>query len=193
MQSVTQEQLSAAVKMPSDFGYSGDLPIGVTWSLGPVVLTRDSSALERANSESVRAAFTEKFGEEGEENGWVVSRCAHWAVGWVEHLSFRAIDDNSGPTEQFIEMLRLNAEVEENVVLDEDLLCKLEWEDTIEYLEWNASRFVKESAPDDWVEMLAHEVSGKLVHDSSGPYVEEADIISGLRKLELLDTSEEEE
>lgn len=193
MQSITQEQLNAAVKMPTDFGYSGDLPIGDTWSLGPVIETRDSGPLERANSKSVREAFKELFGEEGEENGWVVSKCSHWAVGWVEHLSFRAIDDNGGPTEQFIEMARLNAEVEENIVLDEELLCQLEWEDTIEYLEWHAARFVKEDAPDDWVEMLAREVSGKLIHESSGPYVEDGDIKDGLRKLNLLDTTDEEE
>lgn len=193
MQSITQEQISAAVKMPSDFGYSGDLPIGDTWSLGPVILTRDSGPLEKANSQSVKEAFRQLFGDEGEENGWEVTTCNHWAVGWVEHLSFKAIDENGGPTAQFVEMLRLNAEVEENVVLDEDLLCEIEWAETIEYLEWNASRYVREDAPDDWVELLAREVSSQVVHESSGPYVSDEDIKAGLRKLEFLDTSDEEE
>ena len=90
-------------------------------------------------------------------------------------------------------MLRLNAEVEENCVLDEDLLCEIEWEATIEYLEWNAARFVREYAPDDWVELLAREVGSQVVHESSGPYVRDEDIKAALRSLDLLDTSDEEE
>ena len=193
MQSITQEEISEAIRRPSDFGYFGDLPIGDTWSLGPVILTRDSGPLEKANSQSVRDAFRQLFGEEGEEQGWEVTRCNHWAVGWVEHLSFKAIDENGGPTAQFIEMLRLNAEVEENCVLDEDLLCEIEWEATIEYLEWNAARFVRENAPADWVELLAREVGSQVVHESSGPYVRDEDIKAALRSLDLLDTSDEEE
>ena len=129
-----------------------------------MILNRDSGPLERANAQSVRSVFTERFGEEGEDNGWVVTRCNHWAVGWVDHLSFKAIDDNGGPTAQFVEMLRLNAEVEENCVLDEDVLCQMEHEDLIEYLEWHATRFLSESAPDDcrWLETAEKEVVKKF-------------------------------
>jgi len=193
MQSINQEQISEAVRRPDDFGYFGDLPIGSTWSLGPVIETRDSGPLEKANARSVKESFKALFSEEGEEQGWEVTRCNHWAVGWVEHLSFRAIDDNGGPTAQFVEMLRLNAEIEENCVLDEELLCEIEWEATVEYLQWHAARFVKESAPDDWVELLAREISSEIIHESSGPYVRDEDIKAALRKLELLDTSDEEE
>lgn len=183
--------ISAALKPPSDFGYSGDLPIGTTWSLGPIIETRDSGPLERANSKSVQEAFRDRFGSECEENGWEVTRCSHWAVGWVEHLSFRAVDDNGIPTEQFIEMLRLNAEVEERCVLDEELLSQLEHEDLIEYLSWNASRFVKEGAPDDWADVLAAEVAGDALHESSGVWVRDEDIIAALRRLEWLEEEEE--
>lgn len=189
----TQTDIRDALQMPKDFGYSGDLPIGTTWSLGPVILHRDSGPLEKANCKSVRDTFEQLFGPEGEENGWEVTCCNHWAVGWVEHLSFKAIDDNGGPTAQFVEMLRLNAEVEENVVLDEELLSQIEWDETVEYLEWNASRFVTDEAPDDWPELLAREVSGQVVNESSGPWVSDEDIKAGLRKLNLLDTTDEEE
>jgi len=193
VQSINQEQISEAVRRPDDFGYFGDLPIGDTWSLGPVIETRDSGPLEKANARSVKESFKTLFGDEGVDQGWEVTRCNHWAVGWVEHLSFRAIDDNGGPTAQFVEMLRLNAEIEESCVLDEDLLCEIEWEATVEYLQWHAARFVKESAPDDWVELLAREISSEIIHESSGPYVRDEDIKAALRKLELLDTSDEEE
>ena len=193
MQSITEADIREAIKRPSDFGYYGDLPIGTTWSLGPMILNRDSGPLEQSNAAVVKKVFAELFGEEGEDNGWEVTRCNHWAVGWVEHLSFRAIDDAGVPTKQFIEMLRLNAEVEESVCLDEDDLCQREWEATIEYLEWTAARWVKEAAPDDWVEMLAREVASEVIHESSGPYVRDQDIKDALRKLELLDTSDEEE
>jgi len=187
----SQADVSEALRMPSDFGYHGDLPIGKTWSLGPMILNRDSGPLEQANAQSVRTAFTEAFGEESEDNGWTVTRCNHWAVGWVEHLSFKAIDENGGPSVQFVEMLRLNAEVEENVVLDEDLLCQLEHESLIEYLEWNATRWLSDSVPDDWPEVLAREVSAEVIHESGGVYIPETIIINALRKLEWLDEQED--
>lgn len=183
----TQTDISEALRIPSDFGYSGDLPIGESWSLGPMILNRDSGPLEQANAQSVRTAFTERFGAEGEDNGWVVTRCNHWAVGWVEHLSFRAIDGNGGPSEQFLEMLRLNAEVEENGVLDEELVSQMEHEALIEYLEWNATAFLIDSVPDDWPEILAREVWQDAVHESAGVWVPKQNIINALRKLEWLD------
>lgn len=42
-----------ALKIPSDFGYSGKLPIGETWSLGPVIRTRDSDLLEQSNADAL--------------------------------------------------------------------------------------------------------------------------------------------
>jgi hypothetical protein len=187
----TQTDITDALRMPSDFGYSGHLPIGETWSLGPMILNRDSGPLEQANSQSVREAFTAAFGDEGEENGWVVTRCNHWAVGWVDHLSFKAIDDNGSPSAQFVEMLRLNAEVEENTVLDEDLLCQLDHEAVIEYLEWNATRWLSECVPDDWPEVLAREVSAEVIHEGGGVYLPDNIIINALRKLEWLDEQED--
>jgi hypothetical protein len=43
------------------------------------------------------------------------------------------------------------------------------------------------------VELLAREISSEIIHESSGPYVRDEDIKAALRKLELLDTSDEEE
>ncbi len=46
---ITEKDIKDALAMPRDFGYSGHLPIGESWSLGPVVLTRDSDLLEESN------------------------------------------------------------------------------------------------------------------------------------------------
>jgi hypothetical protein len=191
MQTISEADIREAIKRPSDFGYYGDLPIGTTWSLGPMILNRDSGPLEQSNAAVVKKVFTELFGEEGEDNGWEVTRCNHWAVGWVEHLSFRAIDDAGVPTKQFIEMLRLNAEVEESVCLDEDDLCAREHEALIEYLEWNATRFLKESVPDDWPEVLAREVQNDVHNEASGPWVSDNDIKAALERLEWLEQEDE--
>ena len=86
MQTISEADIREAIKRPSDFGYYGDLPIGTTWSLGPMILNRDSGPLEQSNAAVVKKVFAELFGEGGEDNGWEVTRCNHWAVGWVEHL-----------------------------------------------------------------------------------------------------------
>ena len=188
----TQADIREALKRPSDFGYHGDLPIGETWSLGPMIENRDSGPLEKSNAAVVRAAFEELFGPECEDNGWEVTRCSHWAVGWVEHLSFLAIDDSGGPSAQFVEMARLTAEVEENVCLDEEDLCQREWDALIEYLEYVAVRFMKDGVPDDWTEVLAREVQNDVHNEESGPWVADVDIKAALERLDWLDTEEEE-
>jgi hypothetical protein len=191
MQSITQDSVREALQPPADFAYEGSLPIGETWSLGPMILNRDSGPLEQSNAAAVRKTFESLFGPECEDNGWEVTRCNHWAVGWVDHLSFRAIDDNGGPTQQFVEMARLNAEVEENIVLDEDDLCAREWDDLIEYLEWHATPFLKESVPDDWPELLAREVHNDVVYESAGVWVKEEHLKNALDRLDWLETEEE--
>lgn len=94
-----------ALRLPRYFAYRGDLPLGDTWTLGPVILTRDSDTLEESNAAALLAALRARFPfgegydpEEGPDQPgmWEVTRCRHFGYGWIEHLSYKA---RTGPSE----------------------------------------------------------------------------------------------
>jgi len=76
---------------PSNYMHGDDKRTFVTWSIGPVVLTRDSEIIDQANYKVLVASL--KAAEEAgdiEAESYSLNRASHWAVGWVEHLSFMA-------------------------------------------------------------------------------------------------------
>jgi len=137
-QAITEEEIREALRGPSDFGCS--IPeIGDTWALGPCIETRDSDALDRANSRSWQQIFRDMFGsgpcwdEEGEDQdplaGWNVLRASHWAYGWAEHLSFRAVDEAGEPTPQFALALAIRDALSDYPVMDDAVFAEEEEED----------------------------------------------------------------
>jgi hypothetical protein len=72
-----------------DFGYSGELDLGHTWSFVPISVHRDSDALQRSNFEVIYQDMVKRFPDDTE-----VTHCSHWLVGWFDHLTIRLIDDN---------------------------------------------------------------------------------------------------
>jgi len=76
---------------PSNYMHGDDKRTFVTWSIGPVVLTRDSEIIDQANYKVLVAslAAAEENGDI-EKESYSLNRASHWAVGWVEHLSFLA-------------------------------------------------------------------------------------------------------
>lgn len=121
-----------AVKKPKDFGYSGgNDDMFETWALGPVIETRDSAVLERANAaaltrhlESLSSKDALYSGDPPFSEDWEVTRASHWAVGWVDHLSFRALDPNGNPTRAAWEIMVWFEELADNIVADEDLYAE---------------------------------------------------------------------
>lgn len=139
-----------ALRLPNDFGYSGDLPIGETWSLGPVIEHRDSDLLSQSNSVVMRRTFEEQFGPEGEENGWVITRCSHWAVGWVEHLSFRAFEADGTASRHSAIMQEVENALADYPVLDDEDFSRREYEQQCEEIESAARKWVASDAPPEW-------------------------------------------
>jgi hypothetical protein len=189
---MTESYLDALIKLPSDFGYYGDLPVGDTWTLGPVIRHRDSGPLDESNAAAIVARFTELFGPEGEDQGWEVTRCGHWAVGWVEHLSFRVRGEDGAATPQVRAWAELEWRMEAYPVLDDDDFSEREHEALIEYLE-SATRgsWLRDDVPDSWACDLAAVVYDRVHHDSTGPYVRDADIRSALAELGYLAPDDE--
>ena len=145
---------SDALAVPRDFAYSGDLDLGNTWALGPVILTRDSDPLEASNAAATVAAIEAAHGPEDEESGWVITRCSHWAVGWVEHLSFRALEEDGTPSRQCATMQEIEAALADYPVLDEEDYSRREYEQQCEEIEDAARKWVAANAPDEWVQFV---------------------------------------
>lgn len=138
---------------PRDFSYWGDDDTFRTWALGPVVETRDSDCLQRSNAAAIKAAlapFTDS---------WRVERCSHWAVGWVDHLSFRvfpgeppawATDDTPGDCEpgEVDEVIRVLVELSDRMedypALDESGWSELENEECWRFWSGEFGRLLKD-------------------------------------------------
>lgn len=143
-----------ALTSPRDFAYFGDLDLGTTWSLGPVILTRDSDLLAQSNGAATVAAFEAAHGPEGEENGWVITRCSHWAVGWVEHLSFRVLEEDGTPSRQCVTMQEIESALADYPVLDDEDYSRREYEQQCEDIESAARTWVATDAPDEWASFV---------------------------------------
>jgi len=78
--------ISDSLARPDDF--TSDLD--ATWALGPVVDRRGGlSLLDQANANTLRsrlAAHPEWVHQ------WGMLRAQHWAVGWVDHLTFQVLE-----------------------------------------------------------------------------------------------------
>lgn len=93
---LSEAEIADALSMPSDFGYRGDNEeLFETWSLGPVIETRDSDLLTKAN----RAALMRHLESDPSlADDYSIVGASHWACGWVDHLSFRVLDSEGKQT-----------------------------------------------------------------------------------------------
>jgi hypothetical protein len=86
----TPAEIKRALEYPSDFGYSGNnADLFKTWTLGPIIETRDSEMIAVSNAACLKASLAVAFPGDAE---WGIVGCSHWAVGWVDHLSFRLVE-----------------------------------------------------------------------------------------------------
>ena len=90
---ITVSWVREALERPGSFLLWGTHPrsedMFVDWSLGPVIEHRDSEVLDRANA---RALKRELSSDPSLEDDWMITGCSHWAVGHVDHLSFRVLE-----------------------------------------------------------------------------------------------------
>lgn len=132
------------LQRPGSFGYSGDQEgMFQTWSLGPAILTRDSDVLEKANAIALQHHLEELAKKDKSLKGeWEITHASHWAVGWVDHLSFHAIDDAGRPTKIAAILKKWFDALKDYPVADENLLSEMEAEERDEDWEnWYAREF----------------------------------------------------
>ena len=150
---LTDLEIEKALEAPRDFGYSGDNEeMFETWALGPVIRTRDSDLAEESNAAALEKTL-EEYEKKGliEKNSYEISGARHWAVGWVDHLSYQVIDDDGEPTntarfvKAWFDYLRAVYPL-----ADEDDYSEREYDATIENIAEEGRNVVRDDAPEDW-------------------------------------------
>ena len=129
-----KKEIEELLDYPSDFGYFGDNEeLFKTWTLGPVVVHRDSGILDQSNAKALKHYLKQI---EDLEETYEFIECNHWAVGWVEHLTYKVIDENDKPTKiarivkAWFDYLK-----DEYPVADDDLYSEMELEATYDNID----------------------------------------------------------
>lgn len=124
---LTEREIADALAMPSDFGYRGDNEeLFETWSLGPIIETRDSDLLTRAN----RVALMRYLESDPSlADDYSIVGASHWACGWVDHLSFRVLDSEGKQTRIARVLAQWFDGLRDYPVADESLWSEMEFEE----------------------------------------------------------------
>ncbi len=164
---VTDELIAEALQRPSDFGYHGDnAELFLTWSLGPVIEHRDSDLLAKSNAEILKKEL-ESAEEKGviEPNSWAIESCNHSAVGWVDHLSFKVVDEKREPTNVFKFTVSWFEGLQEYPVADDEHYSELQYNAAIDCISCNCpdvpAGFV---LPEDWSSQIYRDLGDNEVY-----------------------------
>ena len=183
---VSEGDIDQALAEPAHFGYSGDLDLFGTWALGPIIRTRDSGLLEQSNAEALIRHLESDPTLSGE---WEITTANHWAVGWVDHLSFRVIDEHGAPTRIFRVVKDWFRRLDEYPIADDDDFAAREYEATLDAIEEVGERLIDSSvAPDEWPSecyswLSNHRPSAIESRDGNGGYPSTDDMVSCLSAL----------
>lgn len=137
-QGEAEKSVRDTAKIP-DMAYRGDVDLGGTWAI-TISKHRDSDALARSNYEVIKNDMESKFPEDVSDE-----RFNHWAVGWMDHLLVRMLDDNGQVTEAGKAILDWNAALSDYPIADESHYSELESEEAMEYIEDEVTRFINRS------------------------------------------------
>jgi hypothetical protein len=195
---LTPAEIQRALSRPRDFGWRGDTDETFhTWALGPVIRHRNSGLLDESNAATMERWLTEAA-ERGEiePDSWRVVSCSHWAVGWVEHLSYRVVGDDGRCTRVARWVRGWDRMLDDYPVADEghygDLTTEAE-HGSVRQAAWDclATRDLIETLPAGWESYVAsalHDAGAMRSDDDCGgwPASEEA-LIQALHECGYLD------
>jgi hypothetical protein len=155
---ITEKDIENALARPTDFAWFGDDKFFETWGLCGPSVHRDSDILTQSNFDVIH----EDMLENGFSDDIEVHRCSHWAVGWIDHMAVRVIDDEGKPTAAFEYILDWNDRLSDYPVADETDFSRREYEDCLEtidlcYVPRETKRDgkvweVSDDLPDSWLE-----------------------------------------
>jgi hypothetical protein len=146
----TQDEIKGMLKVPRDFGYSGNnRDMFKTWTLGPIIQHRDSGLLEQSNAKAIQE-YLESMPDLNDD--WEITSCNHWGVGWVDHLSFRVLDKQGNITKVAKCIKAFNDALGDYPIADEDDYYDSHLHATLGNIEECGRQYLKEGVSGDWVE-----------------------------------------
>jgi hypothetical protein len=156
---ITEQELEQALERPHNFGggfaYHGDNEeMFQTWSIGPALQTRDSGLKAESNTDAMLRSLeeAEKAGVI-EPDSWKMISASHWGCGWVDHLTFKACDENREPTLVFSLIMEMVDCIQEYSVLDSSDYSERQYESRKECI-GNTCLELKDDVPDNWVDYV---------------------------------------
>jgi hypothetical protein len=141
---LSKDEITKILARPKDFGYFGDNDqMFETWTLGPVIEHRDSGLIDRSNAEALRRFLAK---DPTLTDDYSIAEASHWAVGYVEHLSYRVVDADGKPS-RIARIVKAWFAYLADVypIADEDLHSEMEC-----------------NATDEWIAQDGPSVAGKL-------------------------------
>ncbi len=137
----------------TDFSYHGELPLGETWGI-TFSRHRDSDVLENSNFEVISDDLMEKFPDDCQ-----VENFNHWAVGWVDNLCVKMIDDKGNCTEAGKLAFGWKENLENYPIACEMHFSEKEREDFLETLEnCYIPNDLRDNLPDDYINQIAEKL-----------------------------------
>jgi hypothetical protein len=188
---ISPDEIRDLLRPPDSFGYLGDnADMFETWTLGPVIRTRDSDLLEQSNADALEKHLRS---DPTLSEDWEITGCRHWAVGWVDHLSYRVIDDNGAPTRIARVIAAWFKALEDYPVADEDDWGTREFEATLDNIADAGKHMVRADAPDSWVSdafswFWKHNQCAVESYDGNGGYPSDDDMRECLEALGYLES-----
>ncbi len=197
---IDEETIKLALMRPDSFGLSPNHPhyddLFVTWSLGPVIATRDSKLMDQSNSAALLAHLKT---DPTLKNDWMITTCDHFGCGWVEHLSFRAVIKRTRePTRIFRVLQDWNNALQSYPVADDSDYSRREYEAACENIRTEGTRFLNGTEPEKWWVTVfswlwVHNQNALENNDDEGAYPSEDSLKKCIKALGWLSKDYEEE
>jgi len=86
------ELAEQSLTQPSDTWFGNDL-LWYTHGMSGINVHRDSNVAERSNFKVMTDLLTDHFGSADTDGDWWINHSTHWAVGWLDQIMVRVIND----------------------------------------------------------------------------------------------------
>lgn len=166
------EIVKAAMEPPTEFGernyISWDNRENVTHCQVGMYVNRDSEILDRCNWQATINYLNDTY-PDTENDDWYVAHISHWACGWFDKLMVKVfIDPDIEPLDELCDEDNITAIYKDMIefvsgitvypILDESLYSKMEWEEEIDNVKFNAPNWadIPTDAAEEVVSWLHH-------------------------------------
>ena len=192
---IARELVKQSAHIPN-FGYHGDLDLGITWAF-VFSVANGSDRLERSNWEVISEDLLKRHPKTVE-----ITPCGHWLVGWVDHLTVKMVDKNGQITRAGIDVLDWLEKLDQYPVADEDHYSELECTENYN----NALQSIKDETyrvdladdlPDNWRGLVYEWLSEnnpkaiETAEDRSEGWLDQESITEACKALGYLDSEDE--